>query len=61
MPEHSHCKYCGEPIRFGTEYCNDECRSAEMERDRKERLKDNLFFAICAVTIVVIFVVKMIL
>ena len=61
MPEHAHCKFCGDPIQFGKEYCNDECMAAEQERDRKERFRDDLFFGLCALTVVAIFGVKMIL
>ena len=26
LPEHSHCQYCGDPIPFGEEYCDENCR-----------------------------------
>ena len=26
LPNHSHCKYCGDPGPFGNEYCDDDCR-----------------------------------
>ena len=56
LPEHSHCLYCGDPIPIGEEYCNDECRRAEAERVAKEKRKDMAFYAIAAVTVVVILV-----
>ena len=54
LPEHSHCKYCGDPVPFGEEYCGEECREADRERDRKEKNKDIAFYAVSIATIAVI-------
>lgn len=61
LPEHSHCKFCGDPIPFGEEYCDDECRAGEEARVRKERNKDLAFYVISGITIVVILVLGYIL
>ena len=37
MPEHSHCKFCGDPIPFGEEYCDEECRKNEAAREAAEK------------------------
>lgn len=44
LPEHSHCKFCGDPIPFGEEYCNDACRQGEVDRIAKEKRKDYIFY-----------------
>ena len=57
LPEHSHCIYCGDPIPFGEEYCNEECRRNEAERVAKEKRKDNMFYVFAAITVAVILAV----
>lgn len=54
LPEHSHCKFCGDPIPFGEEYCNEECRRGEAHRKTAEKRRDMLFYVTAAVAIVVI-------
>lgn len=54
LPEHSHCLYCGDPIPFGEEYCNEECRSKEKERVAAEKRRDMMFYVISGLSIVVI-------
>jgi len=58
LPEHSHCAFCGDPIPFGEEYCNDECRQNEMKRKAQEKKKDYIFFGIAAATILFLFVIR---
>ena len=54
LPEHSHCKHCGDPIPFGEEYCGEGCREAEAEIERAEKKKDALFYAFSIITVAVI-------
>lgn len=61
LPDHSHCLYCGDPIPFGKEYCNDECRSKEMERVAAEKRRDMMFYVISGLSVVVIIAVGIIL
>lgn len=58
LPDHSHCKYCGDPVPFGEEYCNDACRNAEAERERKDKMRDVLFYASAVIVIIAILAVK---
>jgi len=58
LPEHSHCAYCGDPIPFGEEFCNDECRRMESDRLAKEKRKDYIFYGIAVATIIVLFVIR---
>lgn len=57
LPEHSHCIFCGDPVPFGEEYCNDDCRHSEMERVAKEKRKDMMFYIGAAVSVVIILAV----
>ena len=54
LPEHSHCKFCGDPVPFGEEYCDEDCRRGEAERVAKEKRRDLLFYVSAGVAIVVI-------
>ena len=61
MPEHSHCKFCGDPIPFGEEYCDDECRKNEVAREAAETRKDMMFYVSSGVAIIVIVVAGLII
>ena len=58
LPDHSHCKFCGDPIPFGEDYCDDECRRMEAERVSKEKRRDYIFYGIAAATILILFVIR---
>lgn len=62
LPEHSHCKFCGDPVPFGEEYCDDECRISEADRERREKLKEYRFWGsalvVCAIVVIVGVAVK---
>ena len=61
LPDHSHCIFCGDPIPFGEEYCNEDCRRKEMERVASEKRRDNMFFVAAILTVVVIVAVGLII
>ena len=61
MPEHSHCKFCGDPIPFGEEYCDDECRRDEAERESKEKRRDMMFYVSAGIAVIVIVAAGLIL
>ena len=61
MPEHSHCKFCGDPIPFGEEYCDEECRKNEAAREAAEKRRDMMFYVYSGVAIVVIVVAGLII
>ncbi len=60
LPEHSHCKFCGDPVPFGEEYCDEECRRAEAEREAAEKRRDMLFYVSAGVAVVVILAIGLI-
>ena len=58
LPEHSHCKFCGDPIPFGEEFCSDECRKGETDRLAAEKKKDYMFYGITIAIIVGLLVIR---
>ncbi len=61
LPEHSHCIYCGDPIPFGEEFCDEECRKKESERRRSEKMKEYRFWGSAIIVMAVVVVVGVIL
>ncbi len=61
LPEHSHCIYCGDPIPFGEEFCNEECRKKESERRRSEKMKEYRFWGSAIIVMAVVIAVGVIL
>lgn len=59
LPEHSHCAFCGDPVPFREEYCNEECRAGEESRKTAEKRRDLMFYVSAVVVIVALFVVKL--
>ena len=57
LPNHSHCRYCGNPIAYGEEYCDDDCRELFKAEESVERKKDILFYGAIAVSLVAILAV----
>ena len=60
MPEHSHCKFCGDPVPFGEVYCDEEGRRAEAARAAAEKRRDMLFYVSAGVAVVVILAIGLI-
>ena len=61
LPDHDHCKFCGDPIPFERAYCSEDCYWKDQAKIKKEK-NDNIRFAIItAVSVVVIFVVGFVL
>lgn len=58
LPEHSHCKFCGDPIRFGDDYCSDDCGKFDSDRKKKEDRKINIILLAAAVIIIGLFVLQ---
>lgn len=59
LPEHSHCIFCGDPIPFGEEYCDDECRKAEADRVAKENRRNYIFWGAAGIVIIAVFIAKL--
>ncbi len=56
LPNHSHCKYCGNPVAFGDEYCDDDCKQLYAAEESMERKKDIIFYGAIALSLVAILV-----
>lgn len=59
VPNHSHCEYCGDPIRFGEKYCDEGCRELAEASEHAEKMKDLKFYGFIVVSLVAIFAVGM--
>ena len=57
LPNHSHCGYCGDPIPFGQEYCDDDCRQLREAEKSMERKKDIMFYGAIAGSLVAIILI----
>ena len=56
LPDHDHCRYCGDAVPFEQAYCSEECYYADQKRIRDERLRDVAIGAVAVVGAVVILV-----
>ena len=54
LPDHSHCRYCGDPIPYGEEFCDDDCRELLKAEEASERKKDIIFYGMIAVSLLAI-------
>lgn len=54
LPDHSHCRFCGDPIPFGGKYCSEECGSLYEARMKKETRKERAFFALAILAVAVV-------
>ena len=61
LPNHSHCKYCGNPVTFGDEYCDDDCRQLYAAEESMEKRKDIIFYGLIGGSLIVILIVGMVL
>ena len=61
LPDHSHCRYCGNPIEYGEEFCDEDCVALYKAEESVERKKDIIFYGAIAVSLVAILVVGAIL
>lgn len=61
LPDHSHCLYCGNPIKEGEEYCDEDCRQLELAYQKQEKKKDLKFYFLIGASLVGIFVVGLVI
>ncbi len=61
LPDHGHCKYCGDPTKFGDDYCDDDCKALYNAREKAEKMKDLRFYALIAASIIALLVVGVII
>ncbi|MBO4551645.1 MAG: DUF2116 family Zn-ribbon domain-containing protein [Candidatus Methanomethylophilaceae archaeon] len=57
LPNHSHCKFCGNPTPYGDDYCDDDCRELHRAEESVGKRKDLMFYGMIAVSLVAILAV----
>ena len=57
LPNHSHCRYCGNPVQYGEEYCDEDCEELFKAEEAAERKKDIIFYGTIAISLVAILAV----
>lgn len=56
LPDHDHCRFCGDAVPFEQAYCCEDCYYADQKRIRSERLRDAAVAGIAVAGAVVILV-----
>ena len=57
LPEHDHCKFCGDPVQFDRAYCCEECYWNDQAQMKGEKKKNILFAAGTIASVVIIAIV----
>jgi len=57
LPEHDHCRWCGNAVPFDQAYCCEECYYKDQARIKKEKLKETSWTVIAVAGIAAILVV----
>lgn len=61
LPDHSHCRFCGDPVPFGDDFCNEACRKEFEDRERTEKRKEHLFWGSAGAVMIAIIAIGLIL
>jgi predicted nucleic acid-binding Zn ribbon protein len=56
LPEHDHCRFCGDPVPFDRAYCSEKCYWADHAKTKKEKM-DNIRFAVLTIVSVAVILV----
>lgn len=51
LPEHDHCKFCGDPIKFGDKYCSEDCEHLHNDKEKRENRRLNILLILALATI----------
>ncbi|MDR2698076.1 MAG: DUF2116 family Zn-ribbon domain-containing protein [Candidatus Methanoplasma sp.] len=54
LPEHDHCRFCGDPVPFEQAYCTEDCYWKDHARTKKEKKNNILFVLITGASVAVI-------
>lgn len=54
LPDHDHCRYCGDAVPFDQAYCCEECYYADQKRIRSEKMRDVAMAAVAIIGVVVV-------
>ncbi|MDR3206334.1 MAG: DUF2116 family Zn-ribbon domain-containing protein [Candidatus Methanoplasma sp.] len=54
LPEHDHCKFCGDAVPFDRAYCSEKCYWDDRAASQKEKRNNLLFAAITVASVAAI-------
>ncbi len=54
LPDHDHCRYCGDAVPFEQAYCCEECYYADQKRIRSEKTRDVVMAAVAIAGVAVV-------
>lgn len=60
LPEHDHCKFCGDPVPFDQAYCSEKCYWDDQAQMKDEKKKNLTFIAATAVSVIIIIAISLI-
>ena len=58
LPEHDHCKFCGDPVPFDQAYCSEDCYWKDQARIGKEKRNNMIFVLLTAICVSAIIAVS---
>jgi predicted nucleic acid-binding Zn ribbon protein len=61
LPEHDHCRNCGDPVPFDMLYCSLDCYHAHQAALRSERRREILFWAACIAGVAAVIAARLLL
>lgn len=61
LPEHDHCKFCGDPVPFDQAYCSEDCYWKDQAQTKEEKRKNVIFVAATAISVIVIIAIGLLL
>ena len=53
LPDHAHCENCGDPIKFGEQFCSEACMKETVKMEAKDKKLEYLFYAVAGILAVV--------
>ena len=59
LPEHDHCKNCGDPVPFDMRYCSLDCYNAHQAALREQRKRDILFWVSAAAGVAAVIIIML--
>jgi len=61
LPEHDHCKFCGDPVPFDRAYCTEDCYWKDQARMKKKKKNNLLFILLTGASVLAIMAVSVLL
>ncbi len=57
LPDHDHCRFCGDPVPFEQAYCSEDCYWKDQAKMKKEKRDNIIFVAAAGASVAVILLV----